>query len=199
MTTSRSRTVLGVILGFALAATAVWLALLLTRNDQPSQATPPPPTAAATTSPTQTTTAPAFTKDGAVAGLRIIVRKRLEAFNTLNASLLRTLYTTDCRLADGSSCLEEDLKVVEDFRHKSQRLDGYPNAVQEIKVLTWEPQTRTAVMRLVYEFLPAKIVNLRGDVVERVPGTKRVVDQVNLVWDGARWRQAWGGAIRESR
>jgi hypothetical protein len=81
MTTSRSRAVLGVILGFALAATAVWLALLLTRSDQPSQATPPPPTAAATTSPTQTTTAPAFTKDGAVAGLRIIVRKRLEAFN----------------------------------------------------------------------------------------------------------------------
>ena len=105
MTTSRSRTVLGVILGLALAATAVWLGVLLVRGDQPRQATQPPPTAAAPTSPTQATTAPAFTRDGAVAGLRILVRKRLEAFNTLDESILRSIYTNDCRLEDGSSCL----------------------------------------------------------------------------------------------
>ena len=116
MTTSRSRAVLGVILGFALAATAVWLALLLTRNDQPSQATPPPPTAAATTSPTQTTTAPAFTKDGAVAGLRIIVRKRQEMLRTLDESILNSLYTSDCRLADGSSCLNSDQQTLRELR-----------------------------------------------------------------------------------
>jgi hypothetical protein len=163
MTTSRSRAVLGVILGFALAATAVWLALLLTRNDQPSQATPPPPTAAATTSPTQTTTT-AFTKDGAVAGLRLIVRKRLEAFNTLNASLLRTLYTADCRLADGSSCLRGDLRFLDELRSRNQHLDGYPNEVQEITVTSWEPEGHTAVMRLVYLALPGKIVNSDGRV-----------------------------------
>jgi hypothetical protein len=190
MTTSRSRTVLGVILGFALAATAVSLALLLTRNDQPSQVTPPPPTAAATTSPTQTTTAPAFTKDGAVAGLRIIVRKRLEAFNTLNASLLRTLYTADCRLADGSSCLKGDLRFLEELRGRNQHLDGYPNEVQGITVTSWEPEGRTAVMRLVYLALPGKIVNSDGRVTYLKRGAGRMVDEVNLTWDGVRWRQA---------
>jgi hypothetical protein len=190
MTTSRSRAVLGVILGFALAATAVWLALLLTRNDQPSQATPPPPTAAATTSPTQTTTAPAFTKDGAVAGLRLIVRKRLEAFNTLNASLLRTLYTADCRLADGSSCLRGDLRFLDELRSRNQHLDGYPNEVQEITVTSWEPEGHTAVMRLVYLALPGKIVNSDGRVTYLKRGAGRMVDEVNLTWDGVRWRQA---------
>jgi hypothetical protein len=199
MTKPSPRAVLGVILGLALATTAAWLAILLARGDQPSPTTQAPSAPTNTTSPTETTAAPQFTRDGAVAGLRIIVRKRLEAFNTLDASLLETLYTSDCRLADGSSCLREDEKVLNDLRRKDQRLDGYPNAVQEIKVLSWEPETRTAVMSLVYESLPSRIVNSRGEVVEEVPGTKRVIDQVNLVWDGIRWRQAWGGTIRESQ
>jgi hypothetical protein len=162
MTTSRSRAVLGVILGFALAATAVWLALLLTRNDRPSQAPPPPPTAAATTSPTQTTTAPAFTKDGAVAGLRILVKQRLEAFNTLNESTLRNIYTADCHLADGRPCIRDDLATLNDLKRKNRRLRGYPTDIQQVRILTWEPETRTAVLRLVYEALPAKIVNAEG-------------------------------------
>jgi hypothetical protein len=189
---------LGVILGFALAATAVWLALLLSRNDQPSQATPPPPTAAATTSPTQTTTAPAFTKDGAVAGLRILVKQRLEAFNTLNESTLRNIYTADCHLADGRPCIRDDLATLNDLKRKNRRLRGYPTDIQQVRILTWEPETRTAVLRLVYEALPAKIVNAEGDVVETIPGSKRIVDQVNLVWNGGRWQQAWAGSIEES-
>ena len=199
MTTSRSRAVLGVILGFALAATAVWLALLLTRNDQPTQATPPPPTAAATTSPTQTTTAPAFTKDGAVAGLRIIVRKRQEALNTLDASILETIYTTNCRLANGTFCLAADRDFLAGLKRKDQHLQGYPNVIKEIKVLSWEPQGRTAIMRLVYEALPATVVNSKGQVVAvEKRSAKLVVDQVNLVWDGSRWRQAWIGRAERS-
>jgi hypothetical protein len=199
MTTSRSRAVLGVILGFALAAAAVWLALLLTRDDQPSQATPPPPTAAATTSPTQATTAPAFTKDGAVTGLRIIVRKRLEAFNTLDESLLRSIYTNDCRLEDGSSCLKGDLATLRGLKEKNQRLEGYPNVIKEIKLSSWEPAGRTAVMRLAYEALPAKIVNSQGRVVATEQrGARRLVDQVNLVWDGSLWRQAFAGRLESS-
>jgi ABC-type transport system substrate-binding protein len=154
MTTSRSRAVLGVILGLALAATAVWLALLLTRGDQPSRATQPS-TAAATTSPTPTTTAPAFTKDGAVAGLRIIVRKRQDALNTLDASILETIYTTDCRLANGTFCLAADRDFLAELKRKDQHLQGYPNVIKEIKVLSWEPQGRTAIMRLsMRHFLP---------------------------------------------
>ncbi|HVD16689.1 MAG TPA: hypothetical protein VNK73_19845 [Actinomycetota bacterium] len=198
MTTSRSRAVLGVILGIALAATAVWLALLLARGDQPHQATQPPPTAAATTSPTETTTAPAFTRDGAVAALQLLVKQRLEAFNTLNESTLRSVYTADCHLADGRPCLKDDLATLNDLKRKNHRLPGYPTEIQEIRVLTWEPETRTAVLRLVYEALPAKIVNAEGHVVETIPGSKRIVDQVNLVWNDGRWRQAWAGSIEES-
>jgi hypothetical protein len=199
MTRPRPRTLLGVAVGVALAATAAWLAVQLLHGNPPSPATQPPAPAPTTTAPTATTSAPAFTKEGAIAGLRIIVRKRLEAFNTLDASILETLYTPDCRLADGRSCLKTDQKTVDDFKRKNQHLDGYPNVVKEIRVLSWEPQTGTAVMRLVYEFLPARIVDSHGQVVERVAGTKRVVDQANLIWDGNRWRQAWGGTIEESR
>jgi len=199
MTTSRSRAVLGVILGIALAATAVWLALLLARGDQPHQATQPPPTAAATTSPTETTTAPAFTRDGAVAGLRIIVRKRLEAFNTLDESILRSIYTNDCRLEDGSSCLKGDLDTLRGLKEKNQHLQGYPNVIKSIELLSWEPTGRTAIMRLVYEALPARIVNSQGEVVATEQrGSKRVVDQVNLVWDGSQWRQAFAGRLESS-
>ena len=199
MTTSRSRAVLGVILGIALAATAVWLALLLARGDQPHQATQPPPTAAATTSPTETTTAPAFTKDGAAAGVRIIVRRRLEAFNTLDASILETIYTADCRLANGTFCLKADQDFLDELKQKDQHLQGYPNVIKEIQVLSWEPQGRTAIMRLAYEALPAKVVNSSGEVVavEKRSATL-VVDQVNLVWDGSRWRQAWIGRAERS-
>ena len=199
MTTSRSRAVLGVILGIALAATAVWLALLLARSDQPHQATQPPPTAAATTSPTETTTAPAFTRDGAVAGLRIIVRKRLEAFNTLDESILRSIYTNDCRLEDGSSCLKGDLDTLRGLKEKNQHLQGYPNVIKSIELQSWEPTGRTAIMRLVYEALPARIVNSQGEVVATEQrGSKRVVDQVNLVWDGSQWRQAFAGRLESS-
>jgi hypothetical protein len=198
MTTSRSRAVLGVILGLALAATAVWLGVLLVRGDQPRQATQPPPTAAAPTSPTETTTAPAFTRDGAVAALRILVRQRLEAFNTLNEATLRSIYTADCHLADGRPCLRGDLATLNDLKRKNHRLLGYPTVIQEVRIVTWEPQSRTAVLRLVYEALPAKIVNAEGDIVETIPGSKRTVDQVNLVWSGGRWQQAWAGSIEES-
>jgi hypothetical protein len=199
MTTSRSRAVLGVILGLALAATAVWLGVLLVRGDQPRQATQPPPTAAAPTSPTQTTTAPAFTRDGAVAGLRIIVRKRLEAFNTLDESILRSIYTNDCRLEDGSSCLRGDLETLRGLQERHQRLQGYPNVIKEIKLQSWEPTGRTAIMRLIYEALPAKIVNSQGEVVTTEQrGSKRIVDQVNLVWDGSQWRQAFAGRLESS-
>jgi hypothetical protein len=191
MTMSRSRAVLGVILGFALAATAVWLALLLTRNDQPSQATPPPPTAAATTSPTQTTTAPAFTKDGAVAGLRIIVRKRQEMLRTLDESILSSLYTSDCRLADGSSCLKGDQQTLRELRAKDAHLKEDPITIRDIRIESWEPQGRTAVMKLIYDLRIGRFVNSKGVVVETEPAANRVVDQVNLVWDGARWRQAF--------
>jgi hypothetical protein len=198
MTTSRPRAALGVVLGLALAATAVWLALLLARGDQPHQATQPPPTPAAATSPTETTAAPAFTRDGAVAGLRILVRQRLEAFNTLNESTLRSIYTADCRLADGRPCLKDDLATLNDLKRKNHRLLGYPTVIQEVRIVTWEPQTRTAVLRLAYEALPAKIVDSEGDVVETIPGSKQVIDQVNLVWSGGRWQQAWAGSIEES-
>src|SRR6266540_3769295 len=196
MTTSRPRTLAGVVLGVALATTAVWLATQLLRGNPPPAATQPPPPGP-TTVPTRTTAAPKFTKEGAVAGLRIIVRRRLEAFNTLDASILETLYTPDCRLADGRPCLKTDQKTVQDFKRKNQHLRGYPSVVKEIKVLSLDLQTRTAVMRLVYEFLPAQIVNSQGQVVENVSGTRRVVDQANLVWDGVRWRQAWGGTLKE--
>jgi hypothetical protein len=196
MTTSRSRAVLGVILGFALAATAVWLALLLTRNDQPPQATPPPPTAAATTtSPTQTTTAPAFTKDGAVAGLRIIVRKRQEMLRTLDESILNSLYTSDCRLADGSSCLKGDQQTLRELRVKDAHLQEDPITIRDIRIESWEPQGRTAVMRLLYDLRVGRFVNSKGVVVETEPAANRVVDQVNLVWDGARWRQAFAAEV----
>jgi hypothetical protein len=190
MTTSRSRAALGVVLGVALAATAAWLALLLAHGDQPRQAAQPPPTPAATTSPTETTTAPAFTRDGAVAGLRIIVRKRLEAFNTLDATLLETLYTADCRLADGSSCLKGDLGFLGELKQRNQHLDGYPNQIQEITVTSWEPVVRTAVMRLVYQALPGKLINSNGTVTYLQREARRMVDEVNLSWDGVRWRQA---------
>jgi hypothetical protein len=199
MTTSRPRAALGVVLGLALAATAVWLALLLARGDQPHQATQPPPTPAATTSPTETTAAPAFTRDGAVAGLRIIVRKRLEAFNTLDESILRSIYTTDCRLEDGSPCLKGDLETLRGLQKRNQRLQGYPNVIKEIKLQSWEPTGQTAVMRLVYDALPAKIVNSQGELVATDQrGSKRIVDQVNLVWDGSHWRQAFAGRLESS-
>jgi hypothetical protein len=172
--------VLGVILGFALAATAVWLALLLTRNDQPSQATPPPPTAAATTSPTQTTTAPAFTKDGAVAGLRIIVRKRQEMLRTLDESILSSLYTSDCRLADGSSCLKSDQQTLRELRAKDAHLKEDPITIRDIRIESWEPQGRTAVMKLIYDLRIGRFVNSKGIVVETEPAANRVVDQVTL-------------------
>jgi hypothetical protein len=190
MTTSRSRAVLGVILAIALAATAAWLAVLLIRGDQPRQASQPLPTAAATTSPTETTSAPTFTRQGAVAGLRLIVRKRLEAFNTLDAALLEPLYTADCRLADGSSCLKGDLRFLEDLKRRNQHLDGYPNRVQEITITSWEPQGRTAVMRLVYQALPGKLIKSDGTVTYLQREARRMVDEVNLAWDGVRWRQA---------
>lgn len=190
MTKPSPRAVLGVILGLALASTAVWLAILLARGDQPSPTIQAPPAPTITTSPTETTTAPQFTRDGAVAGLRIIVRKRLEAFNTLDASLLETLYTSDCRLADGSSCLRGDLRFLSDLKTRNQHLDGYPNEVQEINVVSWEPESRTAVIRLVYDALPGRIVNSNGEVTYLHRKARRMVDEVNLAWDGARWRQA---------
>jgi hypothetical protein len=187
--------VLGVILGIALAATAVWLALLLARGDQPHQATQPPPTAAATTSPTETTTAPAFTRDGAVAGLRIIVRRRQEMLRTLDESVLNSLYTSDCRLADGSSCLKGDQQTLRELRAKDAHLESDPIIITEIKVQSWEPQGRTAVMKLVYDLRIGRFVNSNGVVVETEPGARQVVDQVNLVWDGTRWRQAFAAEV----
>jgi hypothetical protein len=189
MTTSRPRTLLGVAFGIALAALAAWLAIQLLQGDPPSPATQPPPPAP-TTVPTVTTSAPAFTKEGAIAGLRLIVRKRLEAFNTLDASILETLYTPDCRLADGSSCLRGDMNFLNNLRSSHERLDGYPNSVSEIRVLSWEPESRTAVMRLVYEALPGKIVNSKGEVSYLRRGARHMVEEVNISWDGTRWRQA---------
>ncbi|HEX6673620.1 MAG TPA: hypothetical protein VF486_01130, partial [Actinomycetes bacterium] len=75
MTASRPRTLAGVVLGITLAAAAAWLATQLLDGDPLPPATQPPPPVP-TTAPTQTTAAPAFTKEGAVAGLRLIVRKR---------------------------------------------------------------------------------------------------------------------------
>jgi hypothetical protein len=195
MTTSRSRTVLGVILGLALAATAVWLGVLLVRGDQPHQATQPPPTAAAATSPTETTTAPAFTRDGAVAGLRIIVRKRQQMLRTLDESILGFLYTPDCRLADGSSCLKSDQQTLRELRARNAHLESDPISITDIRVQSWEPQERTAVMKLVYDLRIGRFVNSKGVVVETEPGARQVVDQVNLVWDGTRWRQAFAAEV----
>jgi hypothetical protein len=193
MTTSRPRILLGVVLGVALAATAVWLSIQLLHGTPTSPAAQPPPPAP---TPTETTASPAFTKEGAVEGLRIIVRRRLEAFNTLDEAVLRSLYTADCRLANGNACLKGDLGTLRDLRRKSQRLHGYPNIVTEITLLSWEPTTRTAVMRLEYEARPAEIIDATGEVVSREKrSTKRVIDQVNLVWDGSRWRQAFAGRV----
>ncbi len=187
MTTSRPRILLGVVLGVALTATAVWLSIQLLHGTPTSPAAQPPPPAP---TPTETTASPAFTKEGAVEGLRIIVRRRLEAFNTLDESILETLYTPDCRLADGSSCLKGDLNFLNTLRSRNERLDGYPNSVQEIKVLSWEPESHTAVMRLVYEALPGKVVNASGKVSYLRRDARRMVDEVNISWDGNRWRQA---------
>jgi hypothetical protein len=190
MTRPKPRTLLGVALGAALAATAAWLAIQLLQGNPPSPAAQPPPPAPTTTAPTVTTRAPAFTKEGAIAGLRIIVRRRLEAFNTLDASMLETLYTPDCRLADGSSCLRGDLNFLNSLKSRSERLDGYPNSVREIRVLTWEPESRTAVMRLAYEALPGRIIDSTGKVSYLRRGARHMVDEVNISWDGTRWRQA---------
>ncbi len=198
MTTSRPRTLAGVVLGVALAATAVWLATQLLRGNPPSSSTQPPSPAPTTASP-QTTTAPTFTKEGAVAGLRIIVRRRQEALNTLDESILRTIYTTDCRLANGKTCLSSDRAILDDLKTKSRHLQGYPIRIKQITVVSWEPNGRTAVLRLVYEALPARFVDSKGSVVESELGAKRVTDQVNLVWDGVRWRQAFIGLEEGTR
>ncbi|SRR6266498_741998 len=198
MTTSRPRTLAGVVLGVALAATAVWLATQLLRGNPPSSSTQPP-SPAPTTAPTATTAASAFTREGAVAGLRIIVRKRLEAFNTLDEAVLRSIYTADCRLANGAACLKGDLETLRNLQRKNQRLHGYPNTVTAIKVLSWEPTIRTAVLRLEYQALAAEIVNSKGEVVGvEKRNVRRVVDQVNLVWDGSQWRQAFAGRVSSS-
>jgi nuclear transport factor 2 (NTF2) superfamily protein len=146
-----------------------------------------------------TTRAPAFTQEGAIAGLRIIVRKRLEAFNTLNEATLRSIYSADCRLANGNSCLKGDLETLRSLRRKGQRLHGYPNIVTKIEILSWEPVGFTAVMRLEYETRSAQIVNTKGELVQTENrNIGRVVDQINLVWDGASWRQAFAGRIGSS-
>jgi hypothetical protein len=199
MITSRTRTTIGAILGVILAATAVWLATLLVGDEPPSTATqgpPPAPTTAPT--PTETTKAPSFTKEGAIAALRLFVSKRLEAFNTLSEATLRSIYTADCRLANGAPCLKGDLDTLNELKRQNRRLQGYPVEIREITVLSWEPETRTASLRLVYKALPARIINAKGDVVETSPGRNRVVDQVNLVWEGSHWRQAWAGSLGES-
>jgi nuclear transport factor 2 (NTF2) superfamily protein len=200
MTTSRPRTLLGVVLGVALATIAAWLATQLLRGNPSSPAAqPPPPASARATSPTETTASPAFTREGAIEGLRLIVRKRLEAFNTLDEAILRSIYTADCRLANGNACLKGDLETLRDLQRKNQRLHGYPNIITEIKLLSWEPMTRTAVMRVEYEARPAEIINAAGEVVSTEKRTaKRVVDQVNLAWDGSRWRQAFAGRVTSS-
>jgi hypothetical protein len=85
------------------------------------------------------------------------------------------------------------------LKEKNQRLEGYPNVIKEIKLSSWEPAGRTAVMRLAYETLPAKIVNSQGQVVATEQrGARRLVDQVNLVWDGTLWRQAFAGRLESS-
>jgi hypothetical protein len=198
MTTSRPRTLAGMVLGIALATTAAWLATQLLRGDPPPPAAQPPPPAP-TTAPTQTTVAPAFTKEGAVAGLRLIVRKRLEAFNTLDEAVLRSIYTADCQLANGEPCLKGDLTTLRTLQQKNQRLHGYPNTVTEIRILSWEPTIRTAVLRLEYQASAAEIVNSKGEVVSvEKRNARRVVDQVNLLWNGSQWRQAFAGRVSSS-
>ena len=198
MTTSRPRTLAGVVLGIALATAAAWLAVQLLRGDPPPPATQPPPPAP-TTAPSQTTAAPAFTKEGAVAGLRLIVRKRQEALNTLDESIFGTIYTADCRLANGKGCLASDQAILDDLKTKDQHLQGYPIRIKQITVTSWEPNGRTAVLRLAYEALPAHFVDTKGSVVESEPGAKHVTDQVNLAWDGVRWRQAFIGLSAGTR
>jgi nuclear transport factor 2 (NTF2) superfamily protein len=199
MTRPRPRTLLGVAVGVALAATAAWLAVQLLRGSPPSPSTQPPPPAPTATAPTVTTIAPAFTKEGAIAGLRIIVRKRLEAFNTLNEATLRSIYTADCRLSNGNSCLQGDLETLRSLQRKGQRLRGYPNVITNIQILSWEPAGFTAVMRLEYETHPAQIVNGKGELVEtETRKAGRVIDQINIVWDGTSWKQAFAGRIGSS-
>jgi hypothetical protein len=143
-----------------------------------------------------TTSAPAFTKEGAITGLRIIVRKRQEALNSLDESILVTIYTSNCRLANGKGCSTSDRAILDDLKSKNRHLQGYPIRIRQITVTSWEPNGRTAVLRLVYEALPARFVDAKGSVVETEPGARRVVDQVNLVWDGVRWRQAFIGLTK---
>jgi hypothetical protein len=193
MTTSRPRILLGVVLGVALAATAVWLSIQLLNGTPTSPAAQPPPPAP---TPTETTASPAFTREGAVEGLRIIVRKRQEALNTVDASILETIYTANCRLANGKACLKSDQIILDDLKRKNQHLQGYPIRIKQVTVTSWEPRGRTAVMRLVYEALPARFVDSTGSVVETEPGARIVTDQVNLVWDGTRWRQAFIGLAK---
>jgi hypothetical protein len=57
-------------------------------------------------------------------------------------------------------------------------------------VTSWEPEVRTAVMRLVYQALPGKLINSNGTVTYVQREARRMVDEVNLSWDGVRWRQA---------
>jgi hypothetical protein len=50
-------------------------------------------------------------------------------------------------------------------------------------------------MKLVYDLRMGRFVNPKGVVVETEPGARQVVDQVNLVWDGTRWRQAFAAEV----
>ena len=144
----------------------------------PARTGPPAPTTAAPGA------ASPFTEAAVVAAYRQLQREQEEAYRRADAAALRELYTADC------TCLQEAERAIGYLRARGLYLAGPPARVHDADVLLLDPETATATLRVRVSFGASRYVDAGGAVRYQEPDVGVQVYEVNMAWDGARWRQA---------